>query len=81
MLVWLLLSGGVVLALDQGKTCCKVDAQYGSIEPGDLLTTSPTPGHAMKASDPTRAFGSVIGKALGPLSSGTGLIPALIALQ
>jgi hypothetical protein len=64
-----------------GKTYCKVDAQYGAIEVGDLLTTSPTPGHAMKASDLTRSFGAVIGKALRPLASGTGLIPVLVALQ
>jgi len=27
-----------------GKVFCKVDAQFGAIEVGDLLTTSPTPG-------------------------------------
>jgi hypothetical protein len=48
---------------------------------GDLLTTSPTPGHAMKATDPLRAFGAVLGKALLPLRSGQGLIPVLIAMQ
>ena len=64
-----------------GKVCCKVDAQYGSIEVGDLLTTSSTPGHAMKATDPARAFGAVIGKALRPLAEGEGLIPVLVALQ
>ena len=64
-----------------GKVYCKVDAQYGAIGVGDLLTTSPTAGHAMKACDPLSAFGSVIGKALGPLPDGTGLIPVLIALQ
>ena len=64
-----------------GKVFCKVDARYGSIEVGDLLTTSNTPGHAMKATDPFRAFGSVIGKALRPLREGQGLIPVLIALQ
>src|ERR1041385_8755524 len=32
-----------------GKVYCKVDAQYAAIETGDLLTTSPTPGCAMKA--------------------------------
>jgi len=64
-----------------GKVCCKVDAQYSAIEVGDLLTTSPTPGHAMKAADPLKAFGSVIGKALRPLKAGQGLIPILIALQ
>jgi hypothetical protein len=64
-----------------GKVNGKVDAQYGAIEVGDLLTTSPTPGHAMKATDPTKAFGTVIGKALKPLNEGTGLIPILIALE
>jgi hypothetical protein len=64
-----------------GKVYCKVDASYGAIEVGDLLTTSSTPGHAMKANDPMKAFGSVIGKALRPLDSGEGLIPILIALQ
>jgi hypothetical protein len=64
-----------------GKVYCKVDAQHGNIEIGDLLTTSPTPGHAMKAQDRARAFGSVIGKALRPLAEGQGLIPILIALQ
>lgn len=64
-----------------GKVYCKVDAQYGAIEVGDLLTTSPTPGHAMKADDPLKAFGTVIGKALRPFKEGLGLIPILIALQ
>jgi hypothetical protein len=64
-----------------GKVFCKVDAQFGPIEVGDLLTTSPTPGHAMKTSDPFKAFGAVIGKALRPLTDGQGLIPILIALQ
>jgi len=64
-----------------GKTCCKVDTQYSPIEVGDLLTTSSTPGHAMKATDPVRAFGSIIGKALHSLNSTTGTIPILIALQ
>jgi hypothetical protein len=64
-----------------GKVYCKVDADHGAIEIGDLLTTSATPGHAMKADDPLRAFGSVIGKALQPLAKGRGQIPILIALQ
>lgn len=64
-----------------GKVYCKVDAHFGAIGVGDLLTTSPTPGHAMKADDPLRAFGTVIGKALRPLAEGQGLIPILIALQ
>jgi hypothetical protein len=57
----------------------KVDASYGAIQPGDLLVSSDTPGHAMKATDPQ--VGTVIGKALGSLDSGTGVIPVLVALQ
>jgi hypothetical protein len=64
-----------------GKVFCKADAQFGSIGVGDLLTTSHTPGHAMRADDPLKAFGAVIGKALRPLAEGQGLIPILIALQ
>jgi hypothetical protein len=65
-----------------GKVYCKVYAQDAPIEIGDLLTTSATPGHAMKAGDPIRAFGAVIGKALRSMSAGQrGLIPILVALQ
>lgn len=64
-----------------GKVFCMVDADYSPVEVGDLLTTSPTPGHAMKATDTSRAFGAVIGKALRPMPDGQGLIPILVALQ
>jgi hypothetical protein len=64
-----------------GRAYCKADAAFGAIELGDLLTSSPRPGHAMKASDPSRAFGAVIGKAMAPLDEGDGLVPILIALQ
>jgi hypothetical protein len=64
-----------------GKVYCKADAEYSPIEVGDLLTTSSTPGYAMKANDPLKAFGAIIGKALGSLSSGRGLIPILVTLQ
>jgi hypothetical protein len=64
-----------------GKVYCKVDADYGPIEVGDLLTTSKRPGFAMRAGDRVRAFGAVIGKALAPLQNGQGSIPILVALQ
>lgn len=64
-----------------GKAFCKADASQAPIQIGDLLTTSSIPGHAMRADDPLKAFGAVIGKALRPLSNGQGLIPILIALQ
>ncbi len=64
-----------------GKVYCKVDADYSSVEVGDLLTTSSTPGYAMKAMDSARYFGSILGKALAPLTEGRGLVPILVALQ
>ena len=63
-----------------GKVYCKVDANFGAVEMGDLLTTSPNLGHAMKATDHLKAFGAVIGKAMRSLPSGQGLIPRLIPL-
>jgi hypothetical protein len=35
----------------------------------------------MKAADPLKAFGAVLGKALRPLHAGQALIPILITLQ
>lgn len=64
-----------------GKVWCQVDAREAAVAVGDLLTTSTTPGHAMKAGDAARAFGAVIGKALQPLAAGCGLVPILVALQ
>ncbi|WP_156374207.1 hypothetical protein [Cellulomonas sp. Leaf334] len=64
-----------------GKVYCKVDADVSPVQIGDLLTSSSTPGHAMAALDYSRAFGSVIGKALEPLPEGRGLVQILVALQ
>jgi hypothetical protein len=62
-----------------GIVPCKVSAENGAIQPGDLLVTSATPGHAMRDEDPRN--GTVVGKALEPLASGTGLIRVLVTLQ
>jgi hypothetical protein len=64
-----------------GRVYCWVDASYGAIQPGDLLTTSPTPGHAMLASDLDRAGGAILGKAMSTLLEGTGLVLVLVTLQ
>ena len=64
-----------------GKVACRADASYGEICIGDLLTTSPTVGCAMRVSIPDRARGSIIGKALSSLNEGEGLVNMLIALQ
>ena len=70
-----------------GRVPCKVDASYGPIHPRDLLTTSNTPGYAMKA-QPVNIGGveiyrpgTVLGKAMGTLESGTGTIEVLVTLQ
>jgi len=60
---------------------CKVDADIAPIKVGDLLTTSPTKGHAQKALDPGKAIGAIVAKALGPLKKGKGKIPVLVILQ
>jgi hypothetical protein len=64
-----------------GRVYCWADASYGRVEPGDMLTTSSTPGHAMKVADHQRAQGAVIGKAMGSLDEGTGLVLVLVSLQ
>jgi hypothetical protein len=64
-----------------GRTYCKVDARTAPIAVGDLLTSASLPGSAMKATSPEAAFGAIVGKALRPLATGTGLIPILVSLQ
>ena len=64
-----------------GRVYVLADAAYGSITPGTLLTTSSTPGHAMRASDASRSPGAVIGKAMSSLDSGRGLVLCLVNLQ
>ncbi|MFN0137704.1 MAG: hypothetical protein ACKVS9_16485 [Phycisphaerae bacterium] len=65
-----------------GRVWCFVDADAGgSVVAGDLLTTSDTPGHAMRASDRDRAGGAIIGKAMSSLESGRGLVLVLVNLQ
>ena len=62
-----------------GRTYCKVDATFAPIRPGDLLTTSPTAGHAMKVLDRTRAIGAILGKALDGIEDGRGMIQILVS--
>jgi hypothetical protein len=58
-----------------------VTTENGPIHTGDLLVASSTLGRAMKGTDPTRLTGAVVGKALGDLDSGTGVIEVLVTLQ
>ncbi len=62
-------------------SACKVDADIAPINVGDLLTTSPTKGHAQKVLDPGKAVGAIVGKALGSLKKGKGKIPVMVMLQ
>jgi hypothetical protein len=64
-----------------GIVPCKVTVENGVIRPGDLLVTSSTPGHAMKGTDRSRMLGAIVGKALQPLESGTGVILVLVTPQ
>ena len=47
-----------------GRVYAQADAAFGAINPGDLLTTSDTPGHAMKVTDHAKAQGAILGKAM-----------------
>ncbi len=65
-----------------GRVNCLVDTSYGAIKAGDLIVTSPTPGHGMAASDPTRTAGAVLGKAMESMEAGRrGLLLVLVSLQ
>ena len=67
-----------IVTLGAYKTV-KADASSGPIAPGDRLVASSKPGYAMRAVSPEP--GTIIGKALGALSSSTGVIPVIITLQ
>jgi hypothetical protein len=64
-----------------GRVYVKADACNGTIKPGDLLTTSANPGHAMKVTDHVRAPGAILGKAMSALNEGTGLVLVLVTLE
>ncbi|HEY5909168.1 MAG TPA: hypothetical protein VJA21_01040 [Verrucomicrobiae bacterium] len=64
-----------------GRAYALVDATTAPVEPGDLLTTSDTPGHAMKVKDHARGQGAIVGKAMTALSEGRGLVLVLVTLQ
>jgi len=64
-----------------GIVPAKVSAENGPIKRGDLLVTSSTVGYAMKGTDRGKMLGAVIGKAMGNLNSGTGVIEVLVTLQ
>jgi len=84
------LGSGVRLGLDEydydvalaGRVYCNVDATVAAVEPGDLLTTSFTPGYAMKVDNSRNAHGAILGKAMESLEKGEkGQILVLVTLQ
>jgi hypothetical protein len=65
-----------------GRVWVFADARQRAIEPGDLLTTSTLPGHAMSASDAKRSHGAILGKAMTRLPKGAkGQVLVLVNLQ
>lgn len=64
-----------------GRVYVQADASGQPIKPGDLLTTSDVPGHAMRAVDPAKATGAVLGKAMTGLDEGKGMVLVLVSLQ
>ena len=72
--------GGQNVALS-GRVYVQADASNGSIKPGDLLTTSDVPGHAMKVTDHSKAQGAILGKAMTALKDGRGMVLVLVTLQ
>jgi hypothetical protein len=59
----------------------KVSIENGPVLVGDLLVTSSRLGYAMKATNPRQMLGAVVGKALEPLSQGSGSIKVLVILK
>ena len=74
------LDGNTQVAI-AGRVYVHATAVDSPILPGDLLTTSNVPGHAMKVTDRVQAYGAVIGKAMTGLESGEGLVLVLVNLQ
>lgn len=64
-----------------GRVYAMATNEGGSIKPGDLLTSAPTPGKAMKVRKLRKAQGSIIGKAMTSMNTEEGLVLILINLQ
>jgi hypothetical protein len=75
-----LIEGGQNVALS-GRVYALADSSNGSIKPGDLLTSSSTPGHVMKVTDHARSQGAIVGKSMSALKEGKGMVLVLVTLQ
>jgi hypothetical protein len=74
------LEAGSNVALS-GRVYVKAETSSGKIKPGDMLTTSAMPGHAMKVADRDQSQGAILGKAMTALDDSTGLVLVLVTLQ
>jgi hypothetical protein len=78
---------GQYMIAHTGRVKVKVDARFGAIHKGDLLTTSSIPGVAMKsqpidfAGAEIHRPGTILGKALESLNSGQSEMLVLLSLQ
>jgi hypothetical protein len=77
------IEAGEIPMVVAGIVPCKVSAEVypngnGPIRRGDILTTSDTPGHAMKATE--YKAGAILGKAFGDLHNGKGIMDVLVNL-
>ncbi|MCM8812582.1 MAG: hypothetical protein NC924_01435 [Candidatus Omnitrophica bacterium] len=61
-----------------GIVPCKVTTENGPIQRGDVLVSSSTPGHAMRANSRDIEPGMAVGKALEPWTEGCGKINILV---
>jgi len=67
-----------------GQVYVRVSLEGGAIEAGDLLVASSLPGVSMRAADPNRMQGAVIGKAMeafGPAHESEGLVRMMVMLR
>ncbi|MDF1699162.1 MAG: hypothetical protein P1U56_25130 [Saprospiraceae bacterium] len=63
-----------------GRVYVYASDEGGPIQPGDFLTTSSTPGYAMKTTDFNKAQGAIVGKAMTAPSK-EGFVLVLVNLQ
>ncbi len=64
-----------------GRTYVYATTENGPIEAGDFLTSSSTPGYAMKVKKHRKSKGAIVGKAMTSLKEGNGFVLVLVNLQ
>ena len=64
-----------------GRTYVYATTENGPIEAGDFLTSSSTPGYAMKVKRHRKSKGAIVGKAMTSLKEANGFVLVLVNLQ